>query len=299
MKIFLSSTFLDLVEHRKGAVEALERLGQQGVHMEVFGARPEEPMKACIAEIDACEIFIGVYAHRYGFVPPGSNVAITEAEYDHARQAGKAIFCFIVHDEHPWPPRMIEENPGKASLTSFKEKIRRDLVCETFTTPGDLAYKIATSIGRFLVEGPAKEFDQVAAVCYRHAGPSIEFLLILTDGGRWIFPKGNIDQGEQPWQAAKREAHEEAGVLGEVETERLTIFLHQKRGKKRRGIELRVAAFLLRVTATQEPEEPDRHPTWYSPAEAEQAMARDREFKYAEELRRVVRAAVAALAPVA
>jgi len=50
MKIFLSSTFVDLVEHRKLVAEALERLGQQGVRMEIFGARPDEPMEACLAE---------------------------------------------------------------------------------------------------------------------------------------------------------------------------------------------------------------------------------------------------------
>ena len=43
MKVFLSSTYIDLIEHRKAAKEALERLGQQVGGMEIFGARDEEP----------------------------------------------------------------------------------------------------------------------------------------------------------------------------------------------------------------------------------------------------------------
>lgn len=42
MKIFISSTYKDLVDHRARTAEAIERLGQQGVRMEVFGARPNE-----------------------------------------------------------------------------------------------------------------------------------------------------------------------------------------------------------------------------------------------------------------
>jgi hypothetical protein len=39
MQVFLSSTYIDLVEHRKAALDALERLGQQVGRMEIFGAR--------------------------------------------------------------------------------------------------------------------------------------------------------------------------------------------------------------------------------------------------------------------
>ncbi len=54
--------------------------------MEVFGARPEEPTTACFAEIEKCDLLIGVYAHRYGFIPSGAEFSITEQELDHAVQ---------------------------------------------------------------------------------------------------------------------------------------------------------------------------------------------------------------------
>ena len=40
MKVFLSSTYNDLIEHRKAAHDALEKLGLQVIWMESFGSRP-------------------------------------------------------------------------------------------------------------------------------------------------------------------------------------------------------------------------------------------------------------------
>src|SRR5215467_389770 len=34
---------------------------------------------------------------------------------------------------------------------------------------------------------------QVAAVCYRLDGDSVEFLLVNTSSGKWTFPKGRIN----------------------------------------------------------------------------------------------------------
>ena len=65
MKVFISSTYVDLVEHRAKVAEAVERLGQQRVMMEVFGARPSEASDASLDEVEASDVFVGIYAHRY------------------------------------------------------------------------------------------------------------------------------------------------------------------------------------------------------------------------------------------
>jgi hypothetical protein len=152
MKAFLSSTYIDLIEHRKLAVEALERLGQEVGRMEVLGARPEEPSKACLLEIEACDVFVGIYAHRYGYIPAGSQISITEAEYNHAVEHKKPVFCFMIDEDFPWPPKMIEENPAKSKLVNFKQRVGAAFVRDVFTTPEVLAFKVAASIGRYLAE---------------------------------------------------------------------------------------------------------------------------------------------------
>ena len=153
MKTFLSSTYLDLKEHRHAVVEALERLGQDVGRMEVFGARPDEPTTACLDEVEACDLFVGVYAHRYGFVPLGSEISITEREFNHATQFNKPIFCFFVSEDHPWPPKMVEGEPGQSKLSIFRQRVSDSVVRDVFTTSEDLALKVATAVGHYLTKG--------------------------------------------------------------------------------------------------------------------------------------------------
>lgn len=132
---------------------------------------------------------------------------------------------------------------------------------------------------------------QAAAVCWQRQDRELKFLLIKSSGGRWIFPKGHIERGETPWTTALREAHEEAGVQGEIEQQELVTFRHHKRDLKRRGRELKVKAFLLHVTAVQEPQERGRAPKWFTYEEARTAVSRDRAYEYAEEMRKVLQLA--------
>src|SRR5258708_16564436 len=59
--------------------------------------------------------------------------------------------------------------------------------------------------------------EQVAAVCYRVRGGSIEFLLVRTRGsGRWAFPKSSAEAGLNPPHAAALQAVEGNGGYGRV-----------------------------------------------------------------------------------
>jgi tetratricopeptide (TPR) repeat protein len=150
MKVFLSSTYTDLTEHRKAAHDALEQLGLHVIWMEAFGARPEESTKACLDEVAECELFVGIYAHRYGYIPVGSSVSITEQEFDHAQKLGKPIFGFIVNEDHAWPPKFVEHDK-KTNLDAFLGKVKKQPV-EFFSTPDNLANNIASSVGHYLSE---------------------------------------------------------------------------------------------------------------------------------------------------
>jgi 8-oxo-dGTP pyrophosphatase MutT (NUDIX family) len=141
-------------------------------------------------------------------------------------------------------------------------------------------------------ESGRERTEKAAAICYRPNGPSIEILLVRSNGGGWIFPKGSIETAEKAWQAAQREAFEEAGVTGEIDQKRLTTFLHFKKVSVYTGVEYQVAAFLLLVRTMQPPQEKRRDPTWFSPQDAEKAITQNRQFKYAEELKHVIRLAV-------
>jgi len=153
------------------------------------------------------------------------------------------------------------------------------------------AYKIITVDS----EKRKKTEGVVAAVCYRHKNKGIEFLLVKTKKGKYrTFPKGHIEtcngKKESPREAAKREALEEAGVVG---TEPFTRYVYRKGSK---GSEYTVTAYLLRVESQQKPIERYRHPHWYLFDKALEKLSHGRrEQKYKDEHVRVINEALARL----
>jgi CheY-like chemotaxis protein len=157
MKTFISSTYDDLIPYREQVADGIERLGQQAVRMEVFGARPMQATRACFDEISGCDAFIGVYAHRYGYIPDNSNLSITEQEFNHALKRNLPIFCYVVDENFPWPPKYIDTDQAHSKLIALKHRINVSYVRDIFTTPDDLGFKVAASVGRYLTTQKIKE----------------------------------------------------------------------------------------------------------------------------------------------
>jgi hypothetical protein len=156
MRAFISSTYRDLIDHRRAVADALQRLGLQLQRMEAFGARPDEASQACFAEIEGSELFVGIYAKRYGYIPARSQISITEAEFDHAFSLRRPTFCFFMDDEYPWPTEFVEPQPTAAQLDRFKSRVEGLVVRDYFTTPDVLASRVASSIGRYLLADPRR-----------------------------------------------------------------------------------------------------------------------------------------------
>ena len=135
---------------------------------------------------------------------------------------------------------------------------------------------------------------QVAAVCYRWNGSSVEFLLVKTTSGKWTFPKGRVNPSFSAAENAAREAWEEAGVRGRIAESHLDSYLDTKRGQggSPDAREFRVITYLLEVFSTVSPEEDGRYPTWYSAHEAKRRLAEGRAPAYARPITRIVDSAL-------
>lgn len=150
MSVFLSSTSLDLAEHRRAVKEGLDRIGERVLRMETFGARPDEPTRASLSEVGECDLFVGIYAYRYGFVPPNTHASVTELEYERAIELEKPVFGFVVDEDFDWKPSFIEGEPGRARLAALKQRLSASHIIERFTSPTDLAFKVSTSVSNYL-----------------------------------------------------------------------------------------------------------------------------------------------------
>ncbi len=94
----------------------------------------------------------------------------------------------------------------------------------------------------------ARVRQQAAVIPYRVRRERIEVALVTRSGGKgWIVPKGSVDDGERPRDAAIREAEEEAGLRGVVDRKPLGRYVHVKRKDRRR-----VHVYLMRVTRVLE-----------------------------------------------
>jgi 8-oxo-dGTP pyrophosphatase MutT (NUDIX family) len=140
------------------------------------------------------------------------------------------------------------------------------------------------------------ERQQVAAVCYRAGARGLEFLLVQTRGGRWIFPKGGVEPGLTQAQSAALEAFEEAGVHGRIEEmpfARYQAVKSGKNGRREANGPASVTAHLCEVSHLESPQEADRQPTWFPPEKAKRRLREDRTAETGEELCRIVDRAVA------
>jgi 8-oxo-dGTP pyrophosphatase MutT (NUDIX family) len=113
---------------------------------------------------------------------------------------------------------------------------------------------------------------QVAALPWRRKGSGkVEVMLITSrDTGRWVLPKGWPERGETLWDAAAREAGEEAGLKGRVATSEIGRFHYDKLKASGQLLHCEVAVFPLEVqtVASKWPEKGQRKRAWVSPKEA-------------------------------
>jgi len=90
--------------------------------------------------------------------------------------------------------------------------------------------------------------QQAAVIPYRIRKERLEVALVTTFKGKdWIVPKGSVDEGERPRDAAIREAEEEAGLRGVVGRKPLGRYRHFKNN----GFH-RVDVYPMRVTKVLE-----------------------------------------------
>ena len=89
--VFVSSTFVDLKDHRSAVRDSLRQAGFIDLAMEHLGTRDERPLDECLRIVRDADYFVGIYAHRYGFVPQQLGVSITHAEYDAATSANLSL----------------------------------------------------------------------------------------------------------------------------------------------------------------------------------------------------------------
>jgi 8-oxo-dGTP pyrophosphatase MutT (NUDIX family) len=114
---------------------------------------------------------------------------------------------------------------------------------------------------------------QYAALCYRvkKKTNAVEVLVLTSrDTGRWVIPKGWPMNGKCSHEVAAREAYEEAGVRGKIESEPLGSYTYPKALKDGLKVICKVQVHVLEVSEIVKnfKEKGERKAEWVSCDEA-------------------------------
>jgi hypothetical protein len=172
MRVFVSSSFEDLQEYRVAAIRVLRQLGHEVVAMEDFVAASGVPLKQMLDKVERCDLYVGLFAWRYGFVPDKGNTrndhpsdpkvreavygttSMTHYEYLHAKAKNIDRLAFLLDERVPWPPHLIDgfsavdTNAPKDStaIRALRTELQLGAVVSYFTTPNDLEARVSAAV---------------------------------------------------------------------------------------------------------------------------------------------------------
>ena len=98
--IFLSSTYIDLIEHRNAIKEQISRRKMIFSGMEHFGANPDNhpPARVIIEEVGKSDVYLGIFGVRYGHIDQATGLSMTELEYREAKSSNKPMLLYMIKE---------------------------------------------------------------------------------------------------------------------------------------------------------------------------------------------------------
>ncbi len=145
-QIFISSTYEDLKDEREVAIKSILEMGHIPVGMEMFSAGDEQQWELIKRQIDDCDYYVVIVAHRYGSTD--GSVSYTEKEYDYAVRQAIPVLGFIIDDNAEWPKSKMDDDTLKQqALLSFKNKLKKKIV-NFWSGMEDLHAKVAIALSK-------------------------------------------------------------------------------------------------------------------------------------------------------
>jgi len=150
--IYVSSTYQDLKDHREAVHGVLAKMRYHVIGMEDYVARDNRMVDQVRNDVAQCDIYLGIFAWRYGYVPPNENpdgLSVTELEYREAEARGKPRLVFLVDADAPWSRKFMDSTTGENEQGARIGRLREELterMHSPFTTPAHLALEAAAAV---------------------------------------------------------------------------------------------------------------------------------------------------------
>jgi predicted HTH transcriptional regulator len=143
-RIFISSVQREFAKERKALAEYVRKDAILGRFFDVFLFEevPAQERKAdgvYLAEVDACDIYLGIFGHTYGNVD-SSGVSATEREYQRAAKKRKTRICFVDKSAGDTDPRQ----------AAFLSQVNEDVIRKGFVGYDDLRTAVYAALAKCL-----------------------------------------------------------------------------------------------------------------------------------------------------
>src|SRR5579863_6476931 len=145
----ISSTALDLPDHRDRVKDACLRQGMFPIMMEHLPASDTDAIAESLRMVNEADIYLGIFAYRYGYIPKGFTISVTEMEYKRAVERGIPRLIFLMHEKHPITVADIERGEGAAKLDALKEQLKTERVVNFFKSPEELHSQVINSLSYY------------------------------------------------------------------------------------------------------------------------------------------------------
>ncbi|MGZ3624929.1 MAG: DUF4062 domain-containing protein, partial [Ktedonobacteraceae bacterium] len=147
-KVMISSTARDLPEHRDLIRDACLRQGMFPIMMEHLAAVDADAIEESLRIVNEADIYLGIFAYRYGYIPKGYDISITEMEYKRAVERGIPRLIFLMDEEHDVKPADVERGNGAIKLDVLKERLKVERVANFFKSPAELQAQVIDSLSK-------------------------------------------------------------------------------------------------------------------------------------------------------
>lgn len=201
--VMLSSTYSELIDHRRAVREAMLTQRLLPVAMEDDAALPgQDPISASLGKVDEADAYVGLVSYRYGQTPEDKDrnpdaVSLTELEFRRAVLRKIPICMFLMHDDYPVPQRVIDEEKPETreKRASFVALVKKDRIFAEFKSVEDLKTKAVQSLVelRRVLEAPDAQPIEVSIALPSRPIASAEELRLTFD---------NTHQSRRPCQGA-------------------------------------------------------------------------------------------------
>jgi hypothetical protein len=123
----------------QAAVDAVLRAGFHPIDMAYFSARDEFPAEYCERAVRECDVYMGIIGFGYGSLVPDRPVPIsyTELEFLAATQAGMPRLLFLIDEDSPMPPRLVDTR--RDAIDGFRARLQgAGILVKMVTSPDGL-----------------------------------------------------------------------------------------------------------------------------------------------------------------